>query len=457
MVAFGVAACGGGGGSGSLAGKATCTIISEVGDQTVGRYNGRAFVSEETQPDFAPFRAMAGPLGNPTIPINSTGVPDSYAVSEVWQRIPGAPVVFRGEATPQTRTPSDGIPDSWGSGWTIKSQDATGAWSGAPGFGSAHNGGDELDTPETGAYYVPQLMAVGVANPQVFACAGIRTADARARTTFLLEAIAPNPTRGIAGSAPRIQDLLYGDKYFVPQPTAPLAPPPPQTPPTPAVTGAGDSTKWGEITQCAMRQVEDDLTTRELHMILVANGHLYHSVASGWGTATDGNGNPFSRFGSVSNWADVEQTLGVNYGPVSSATVVAKPAGITVFLTAAAGGVYKVWQTQRRSSDGAWQPAKDVLALSGDAPNGTVYQFNVAAGRCPKYGTGAWDETSTETVLALWGGATQKEVLVIRGSTDGSSFSAWRGVPIGAMSGPFYLRNVRVTVRPFRDDGTAFP
>jgi hypothetical protein len=206
-----------------------------------------------------------------------------------------------------------------------------------------------------------------------------------------------------------------------------------------------------------MRQVNDDLTTRELHMILVANGHLYHSVASNWGTATDGNGNPFSRFRTVSSWADVEQALGLNYGPVSSAAVVAKPSGISLFFTAASGGVYKVWHTQRRSSDGAWQPAKDVLALSGDAPNGTVYQLNVAASRCPRNGASVWDESTTETVLALWGGPTQKEVLVIRASTDGSTFSAWRGVPVGAMSGPFYLRNVRVTVRPFRDDGTAFP
>ena len=388
-VALGVAACGGG--SGTLGAKATCTIIAEVGDQTVGRYNGRAFVSEQTQPDFASFRAMAGPLGNPTLPINSTGVPDTYAVSEVWQRIPGSPVVFRGEVTPQTRTPSDGIPDSFGSGWTIQSQNATGAWSGSLGFGSAHNGGDELDTPETGAYYVPQLMTVGVANPQVFACAGIRTADARARTTYLLEAIAPKPATGLGGSAPRIQDLLYGDRYFVPLPTAPLAPPPPQTPPTPAVGGAGDSTKWGEVTQCAMRQVEDDLTTRELHMILVANGHLYHSVASTWGTATDGNGNPFPRFGTVSSWTDVEQTLGVNYGPISSAAIVAKPAGISLFFTAAAGGVYRIWHTQRRSSDGAWQPAKDVLALTGDArpepPTPSTLPPVAAPNSAPAHGT----------------------------------------------------------------------
>jgi hypothetical protein len=457
---LGGASCSGGtsgGGGMALAINPACTILCVVGNQGVSRYNGRVFVSEETSPDeashFAPFRPMSPPLGNPTLPVNSTGVPDTYAVSEVWQRSPGSPVVFRGQATPRTRHTSDGTTDSWGSGWTIDAQDATGVWTSVFG-GSAHNGGDELDTPETGALYVPQLMTVGmgngVENPQVFACAGGRTQDGRARTTWLV---------GVAPILPdtRIQDLLYGDKYFKPRTgTDPVAAPPPTTPPTPAVFGAGDSTKWGEITECAMRQVENNLATRELHMILVSNGHLFHSMASNWGTVSDGNGNPFSRFRTVSLWEDIEQATGVSYGPVSSATIVAQPDGVNIFFTAAAGGVYRIWHLFRRPG-GTWEPAKDVLALSGDAPNGTAYEFQVAAGRCPKYAAGFWDESSTETVLALWGGPTRKEVLIIRVSPDRSTYSAWRGIPLGEMSGPFYLRDVSVTGRPFRDDGAAFP
>jgi hypothetical protein len=449
------------GGATALAVNPAGTILCMVGNQLlIEENNGRVFVSEEISSaddsHFAPFRSMSPPLGNPAVLVNSTGVPDTYAVSEVWQRFPGSPVVFRGEATPATRHTTDGTTDSAGSAWTIQAQDATGAWSGVLGSGSAHNGGDERDTPETGALYVPQLMTVGVANPQVFACAGGRTQDGRARTTWLLEAIAPNAARGVRGSAPRIQDVLYGDRYFAPPPSEPLAPPPPTTPPTPPVAGAGDSTKWGEVTQCAMRQVGDDLTTRRLHMILVSNGHLFHSMASDWGTAFDGNGTPFSRFRAVSPWEDIEQATGVRYGPVSSATIVAQPNGVSIFFTAAAGGVYRIWHLVMLPG-GTWRPAKDVLALSGDAPNGTVYEFNVAAGRCPKYGAGVWDESSTETVLALWGGSTQKEVLIIRVSTDGSTYSAWQGVPLGQMGGSFYLRDVRVTGRPFRDDGVAFP
>lgn len=453
-------ACGGGGGGGStIAIRPTCTILCEVGNQTVSRWNGRVFVSERiaaSEPsNFAPFRALSVPLGNPAVPLNSTGVPDTYAISEVWQRFPAAPVVWRAQATPATRHASDGTTDSFSSSWTLDAQDATGAWTHI-GSGTPYRG-DEPVAPELGALSVPQLMAVGVANPQAYACAGLKTEDGRGYTTRLIEAIAPNAARGTTAAAPRIQDVLYGDKYFKPLPSDPLAPNPPQTPPTPPVGGAGDSTKWGEITQCAMYQVADDLATRELHMILVANGHLYNSVASNWGTVNDGNGNPFSRFRTVTPWTDVEQQIGGNLGPVSSATIVAQPNGVSYFFTAASGGgKYRIWHVLRRP-DGTWRPAQEVLALSGDAPSGTVYAFNVSAGRCPMYNAGVWDEASTETVLALWGGPTQKEVLVIRMSTNGSTFTHWSGVSLGAMSGPFFLRNVRVSARPFADNGVAFP
>ncbi|MFI5954327.1 hypothetical protein [Cryptosporangium sp. NPDC051539] len=437
-----------------------CTILCAVGDQRVVGWNGRVFVSDAISPDngshFTPCRPMSGPRGNPGIGFSASGIPDTYDVSEVWQHIPGSPVVFRGQATPATRHADPGPDDTLGSAWFIHTQDAMGVWSGPVGSGTAHNGGVELDTPETAAFYVPHLMTVGDANPQVFACAGGRTQDTRARTTWLLEAAAPNAARGTAGSATRIQDLLYGDRYFRPPPPSPLGGPPPRNPPAPPVAGAGDSTPWGDITHCAMRQIGDDLTTRQLHLIVVSNGHLFHSVASDWGTAHDGNGVAFSRFRAVSPWVDVEQATGVRFGPVSSAALVAQPNGVSIFFTAAAGGKYRIWRLVQMLPSGTWRPPQDVLALSGDAPDGTVYGFQVAAGRCPRYGAAAWDESDLETVLALWGGPTQNQVLVIRVGTDGR-FSRWQSVPPGQMSGEFYLRQVSVTTRPFGDDGAAFP
>jgi hypothetical protein len=161
------ASCGGtsAGGGTTLAINPACTILCIVGDQTLSVWNGRAFVSEETAPDFALFRPMSPPLGNPAIRVNTTGVPDTYGVSEVWRRFPGSPVVFRSQATPENRVASDGTHDAFGSSWVIQAQDATGAWSGVFGSGTANNG-TEADSPEIGALYTPQLMTVASRTPR---------------------------------------------------------------------------------------------------------------------------------------------------------------------------------------------------------------------------------------------------------------------------------------------------
>ena len=75
----------------------------------------------------------------------------------------------------------------------------------------------ELDDPDTGALTVPQLMTVGTGTPQMFACAGLRTEDDTARSTWLIEIFPPNSAAGGAsGGAARVQDMLYGDDPVAP-------------------------------------------------------------------------------------------------------------------------------------------------------------------------------------------------------------------------------------------------
>jgi hypothetical protein len=83
-----------------------------------------------------------------------------------------------------------------------------------------------------------------------------------------------------------------------------------------------------------MRQFGDDLTTREFHMVVVDRGHLLHSVATDWGLAHVGGGLDFNRFRTISNWTDVAQALGANFGTITSAAIVAHPSAISVFFVA---------------------------------------------------------------------------------------------------------------------------
>lgn len=458
--------CGGGGSattSSQLAVRPVCTILCQGFLRNGPVDNGLVFVSERTAatPDshFTPLRPVSGPVGNPA----DSGIPPAYAVSEVWERFPLSPVVYRAFAT-------DGPPRTGGSTWGIQAQDATGAWSGIFGTGSANNG-SERDFPEVGALYVPQLMTVGVADPQVFACAGSRTEDDRARTTRLIEVSGPNAGRVAPGTTSGtyqisgVQDLLNGDRFFTA--SGPLASP---TPPTPAVYGPGDPTGTGAV-QCAMRQFEDDLATRELHMIVIKQGHLYHSLASDWGTATRGDGTTFSRFRAASGWTDVEQALGQNFGTITSAAIVAYPSAISVFFVAQSGGRYRVWHTVRYSASGLWRPARDVLALSGDAPNGTTDGVNVSAGVCPTSAATVWDAASTETLLAIWpvpnpNQVTPDQVNVLRVVSTAQEwrpgvtgfYSPMQQVPRGSTDAKeFVLQSVVVSARPFADDGTPFP
>jgi hypothetical protein len=443
-----------------------CTILCEVASTSVISWNGQVFVSERVDPNvdhgFTAFRPMSNPRGNPAIGYtNPTGVPDTYGISEAWLRRPGAPEVHRAQATNAPRITSAG-PDDWASAWNIRAQDASGTWSGVFGTGSA-NRGAEPDPPEVGAITVPRFMPVGLANPQMFACAGARTEDNAERTTWLIESTAPSAARGTSGGIMLIQDLLNGDDRFVPN--APGTPIGPATPPTPPVSGPGIPIRNGSV-QCAMPQLDDDLATRELHMLAIDNGVLYHSMASNFGPVTSGDGSTFSRFRTVSGWGEVGLALGGGFGTIISAAIVAHPRAISVFFVAESGGRYRLWHTVRFSAGGgSWRTVKDVLALSGDAPTGTVYPFQVSAGICPELGAFVWDAATTETLVALRGGPNPLEVLVIRVVSTPrqwragvyGDYSPWKSVPSGTLSGQFILRNVVVTARPFRDDAAPPP
>jgi hypothetical protein len=198
-----------------------------------------------------------------------------------------------------------------------------------------------------------------------------------------------------------------------------------------------------------MRQVGDEVVTRELHTIVVEGGNLWHCVFSAWLTAVDGNGAPFQRFNGHSGWRGVEQALGPNFGPVVSATIVAHDSDVSLFFTAdSGGGRYRIWHTVM-GSHGQWQPPKVPMEL---------WPWQVAAGVCPKYGARGWDASTTEIVLALWNGPDPDQVFVMRVGSDGG-YSMMRPIQrIGPTTdGSVHVSNVRVVARPFRDDGMAFP
>jgi hypothetical protein len=221
-----------------------------------------------------------------------------------------------------------------------------------------------------------------------------------------------------------------------------------------------------------MLQAGDDVSTRELHMVAIDHGTLYHSVASNFGRVTSGSGSfTFNRFRTVGPWNDVGQALGGSFGNVISASVVAsRPGAISVFFVAGLGGVYRLWHAVRFSPKGSWRPADDVLRLSGDAPAGTVYPWQVSAGACPPLGATDWTTQNTELLIALWGGGPNPaEVAVIRVLSSPRQFtptvtgiySPFRSLLLPRSSDDAArnttVSNVIVSARPFRDNATPPP
>jgi len=208
-----------------------------------------------------------------------------------------------------------------------------------------------------------------------------------------------------------------------------------------------------------MTQVDDDVTTRELHMLTISNGHLLHSMASNFSTATTGSGDTFERFNTVSPWGDVSQALGVNFGTIVSAAIAAsRPTAISVlFVAQGSDGRYRLFHTVRLS-DGSWRPADDVFALNGATLNGTNYSFNVAAGMCPVLGQPQKSELvyviyDVGTVIEVgrvvsasqqWPGGVQG----IYSPLDNIS-GLWSGITDPANA--WNIHNVVVSSRPFSD------
>ena len=410
-----------------------CTILCEVSSTSVISWNGRVFVSDRTDPavghNFAAFRAMSRPLGNPDIGFtNPTGVPDTYGISEAWMHWPGAPEVYRAQATPAFRT-TVATPDVWGSAWNIRVQDQSGAWSDVLFRGTA-NRGDEGDAPEVGAITVPRFMPVGLANLEMFACAGSRTQDNAERTTWLIAVTAPNTARGTQGSIRYIQDLLSGDdRWLPPSGRPPLSGTAPPRRPTPPVSGPGNPIRTGSV-MCGMTQLDDDVTTRELHMLAIDGGRLYHSMASNFGPFTDEWGFTPNRFRTVSPW----ETSGRHWA-AASATSSARRSSLTRRrsassswpIPAADATVYGTPCDSLRAA-GRGGPPGDVLALSGDAANGTVYPFHVSAGICPEFGAAVWNAQSTENPGCAIAGPDPLGVSVLRVTSTPpvEGWSEWR-------------------------------
>lgn len=435
------------------------TLADKTNANTRTSFDGSVLVADGIDPSIdhssSVFRGLSAPRGNSTVGFTS----DVYGISEAWLRIPGAPEVYRAQVHP-ARRPATG--DFKGNAWSIQAQNAAGAWSPVFAMGSASQANDLID-PATAEASVPQLMPLGRSNPQMFACAGERSQDNAVPTTWLLEVMAPNAAKGRQGGVTFIQDLLNGDDRFVRNAPGPLIGP--ANPPTPTVRGPGNPVRQGSV-QCAMTQLEDDIATRQLHMLTVQGGRLYYSTASNFGPATTGDGGIINRFSSVSLWKDLSQELGVNFGNIVSATVIAsRPTAISIFFVAESGGRYRLWHAVRFSS-GSWRPAEDVLALSGDAPGGTVYSWQVAAGVCPTFGAADWTEQNSEILVVLRGGPNRTEVVMVRvvptprqwTPTAFGIYSPLRSLgtllrSVDPSRNPV-LQNVVVTVRPFRDNGT---
>lgn len=390
------------------------------------------------------------PRGDPTCCNGET-----YGISEAWMQTPAGPVVVRAQAHP-ARRPAFG--DFEASAWSMRAQDATGSWSGAFARGSA-NRGNEVDDQEAGGKTVPQLMTVGDQNPQMFACAGGRSNDRAVRTTLLFEVKPPTGSPLAGGGTRLIQDLLSGDDRPSPPNRDPLTgiPGRPATPPTPTITNRPGNPITEGFVQCAMTQNGDDVATRELHMLTVANGHLLHSVASNFSTATTGAVS-FQRFNTVSLWEDVTQALGVNFGTIVSAAIAAsRPTAVSVFFVAqGSDGRYRLYHTVR-FSNGSWRPADDILAINGTL-NGTNYAFNVAAGMCPVIG----QPQKSELVYVIYDVGTVIEVGRVvsqaqqwPGGIQGiyspleNISGLWSGITDPANA--WNIHNVFVSSRPFRE------
>ena len=351
-------------------------------------------------------------LGNGLI-----GRPDVAAFDEAWFRNVRAPQMVMVQAVRASRAGAI-VPGEYE--WILRARDSAGTLSPVFGRESFRPRGQKL-TPEAAAEALPQLMPVGVFTPQMFACAGGLSDDGAVDTTLLYEITPPGQSSQAGVSL--IQDVLSGDNRFLPNAPGPLRGP--ASPPSPRISGPGPQADRGNV-RCAMIQQDDDTATRELHVIAVRNGDLLHSVISSFGTAVtnNGRGSPITRFNAVSPWGSVPQALGGGFGRITSAAVVASgPRSVSVYFTAERNGLYRLFHTARLSQTGAWTRPEDVLALNGDAPGGTVYDYRVSANSCPPPGASSWTVANAEHLIALQGGPNPYFLPVIRRTPTAQQWS----------------------------------
>lgn len=448
-----------GGTSPNLAETPMCTILAS--SIMLNPLSAMALVSERTDSTtphgFTRFRGIAVPRGNPAVGFT----PDNYGISEAWTRNTAGSVVVRGQSHPARRGNTGPFSAS---AWTINTQDARGIWSPPIRTLSAQRG-SEIDDPVAGSLTTPQLMPVGIATPQVFGCAGERSEDEAVRSTWLIEVTPANSRSGTQARVDLIQDLLNGDDRFVRNPSVPLGGIGPNVPPTPRINGLpGHPVREGSV-KCTMMQFEDDVATRELHMVALRNGMLYHSMASNFSAATRSTGLTFSRFNTVSTWGDVGGALGGNFGNIVDVALVARPNAVSVFFVAESGGTYKLWHAVRFSAHGgSWRPADDVFAKIGIFPRGRIDKFRIAAGMCPTLE----NPYSSELVYAMWVGDRDLHI-----GRMVSTPRQWTADVHGIYSHLFDLsrlkggtsdtsrqsriENMQILARPFRDDAHASP
>jgi hypothetical protein len=230
-------------------------------------------------------------------------------------------------------------------------------------------------------------------------------------------------------------------------------------PPVPTILNRpGHPVTQGSV-RCAMTQDGDNVATRELHMLTISNGALYHSMASSFGPAvTDGGtGSTINRFRTVSPWAEVGPVLGGGFGPIVDATIFAsRPTAVSMFFTAGSGNAFKVWHAVRFSANGgSWRPADDVLALNGGRPGGSPagLPVRVAAGNCPVPGR----PQDTELVYVLWN---SEERVILLGRWTGTYsplFDLSRLIAGSSDTRNNTIQDMAIVARPFRDDAKPSP
>lgn len=177
------------------------------------------------------------------------------------------------DSTGASSTRPDGVE------WQLEVRDSAGAWRAQPERGTTQktipasrpNGpeGQELwEGPGADSIRrTPRLMSVGDGDLHVFGCAGALTENEGSWSTWLIESTS---TKTSTGGVVFVQDLLNGDRYFVPNKSLPSSPIGPSTGPparpSPSIEGPGNPITGGAV-DCALAQQGDDLTSRTLHMV----------------------------------------------------------------------------------------------------------------------------------------------------------------------------------------------